>query len=216
VKEGRRVATDRPRDYEVLYLGGTEPVLSVRRPYAYLVPKELAKVTENLQRHGIDVEELREDIELDVEVYRVDTITRTMQFQKHQPVSLEATPRKESRRVEAGTVLVRTAQPLGSLAAYLLEPQSADGLATWNFFDAVLAEGKDFRSCVCPRRRRSPRARCGPAEDRIMNRPITFETLYAAERPLSFAGNPVTGLVWLEDGEHFLQVKEAGCARLTR
>jgi hypothetical protein len=27
------------------------------------------------------------------------------------------------------------AQPLGNLAFYLLEPQSDDGLVTWNFFD---------------------------------------------------------------------------------
>jgi hypothetical protein len=26
----------------------------------------------------------------------------------------------------------------------LLEPQCEDGLTTWNFFDAGLAEGKDF------------------------------------------------------------------------
>jgi hypothetical protein len=52
--------------------------------------------------------------------------------------------RKENRQIAAGTRVVRTAQPLGQLAAYLLEPQSEDGLATWNFFDAGLAEGKEF------------------------------------------------------------------------
>src|SRR5439155_353806 len=57
---------------------------------------------------------------------------------------VEATAHKDSRRVAAGTFLVRTAQPLGDLAAYLLEPQAADGLCTWNFFDDALAEGKDF------------------------------------------------------------------------
>ncbi len=41
---------------------------------------------------------------------------RAQAFQKHQPVSVEASVRKESRRVEAGTIVVRTAQPLGSLA----------------------------------------------------------------------------------------------------
>jgi hypothetical protein len=33
---------------------------------------------------------------------------------------------------------VRTAQPLANVAAYLLEPQSNDGLVTWNFFDRYL------------------------------------------------------------------------------
>ena len=31
---------------------------------------------------------------------------------------------------------------LTALAAYLLEPESDDGLNTWNFLDAYLGEGK--------------------------------------------------------------------------
>ena len=34
-----------------------------------------------------------------------------------------------------------TAQPLGILAVYLLEPQSDDGLVTWNFFDHAIRPG---------------------------------------------------------------------------
>jgi len=144
IKDSRRVNTGRPKEYELLYMGGTETTLAVKRPFAYLFPASFAKVTENLQRHGVTVEELREDTELEVEVYRIDKITRAAAFQKHALVTLEATARKEKRPVAAGTILVRTAQPLGQLAAFLLEPQSTDGLATWNFFDQVLAEGFDF------------------------------------------------------------------------
>ncbi len=208
-KDGKRIATDQPKEYEVEYWGGVEPTLRVRRPHAYLFPAALAKVVENLQRHGIEVHELREDIELDVEVYRVDKITRTPAFQKHQPVELDATPRKESRRVNAGTILVRTTQPLGNLAAYLLEPQSADGLVTWNFFDDVLKEGEDFPVLRLPAPTPLTSGQVRPLpEDRVMNKPITFETAYPSERPLNLDGSPVSVQSWLEDGEHFLQVKE--------
>ena len=37
-----------------------------------------------------------------------------------------------------GALVIRTAQPLGSLAAYLLEPESDDGFLVWNFFDRYL------------------------------------------------------------------------------
>jgi hypothetical protein len=37
-----------------------------------------------------------------------------------------------------GTYLVRTSQPLGLLAAYLLEPESDDGFVAWNFLDSHL------------------------------------------------------------------------------
>ncbi|HPX44748.1 MAG TPA: hypothetical protein PLN46_10535, partial [Bacteroidales bacterium] len=39
---------------------------------------------------------------------------------------------------KAGTIVVRTSQPLANLASYLLEPLSNDGLVTWNFFDKYL------------------------------------------------------------------------------
>jgi dipeptidyl aminopeptidase/acylaminoacyl peptidase len=206
---GRAISTGRPREYEVQYMGGTEATLSVPRPYAYLFPATLARVVENLKRHGIVVEELREDVELDLEVYRVNKITRAPAFQKHRPVSLDVTPRKEGRRVLAGTVLVRTAQPLGPLAAFLLEPQSLDGLVTWNFFDDVLKEGADFpvlrlRAAVPLT---SGHARPLP-EDRPRDRPITFESLYGSGPPLNFNGAPVSGLTWFDDGEHFVQRKE--------
>ena len=45
-------------------------------------------------------------------------------------------------RFEAGTYFVRTSQPLGLLAAYLLEPESDDGVVSWNFLDAFLEPQK--------------------------------------------------------------------------
>jgi hypothetical protein len=38
-------------------------------------------------------------------------------------------------------MVIRTGQPLSIVAAYLLEPESDDGLTTWNFFDAALRTG---------------------------------------------------------------------------
>jgi dipeptidyl aminopeptidase/acylaminoacyl peptidase len=104
---------------------------------------------------------------------------------------------------------VRTAQPLGPLAAYLLEPQSDDGLVTWNFFDAALHEGGDFpvMRLLAPVALTSGRVR-PLAEGRAQNKPITFEAAYGSGRPLDFNGTPVSNLVWLDDGDHFLQVKD--------
>ena len=140
----RRDKPTEPKDYEAQYLGGVETTLSVKRPHAYLVPATQTKVVENLQLHGLAIEELREGAELEVEAYKIDRISRARPFQRHELVELDATPRAEKRRIAAGTRVIRTAQPLGALAVHLLEPQSADGLATWNFFDESLRVGEDF------------------------------------------------------------------------
>jgi hypothetical protein len=49
----------------------------------------------------------------------------------------------------AGSLFVPTAQVLGNVAAYLLEPESDDGLIYWNFFDRYLATqwGSGPRTC---------------------------------------------------------------------
>jgi dipeptidyl aminopeptidase/acylaminoacyl peptidase len=209
-KDGKRVSTGKPKSYELVYWGGTETTLSVRLPYAYLFPAAQAKVVENLQRHGAVVEELREDIDLDVEAYKVDKITKDQRvYQKHQAVKLDVTPHKESRRFEAGTIVVRTAQPLGSLVAFLLEPQSADGLTNWNFFDDALAEGKDFPVLRLPAKTELTTGRVRPLpEDRpTKKKQITFETLNGSAPAPNFTGTPVAIVGWLDDGEHYLQMK---------
>jgi hypothetical protein len=50
----------------------------------------------------------------------------------------------DRRALPTGTLIVPTAQSLGVLAAYLLEPESDDGLVTWNTLDAELHRGAEF------------------------------------------------------------------------
>jgi Tol biopolymer transport system component len=210
-RDGKRFATNQPRDYQAQYYGGTETTLSVERPYAYLLPSGLTKVVENLQRHGLVVDELREDLDLDLEVYKVDRIDRGRAFQRHELVELETTVRNESRRIAAGTVLVRTAQPLGALAVHLLEPQSADGLATWNFLDDSLSAGGDFPVLRLPGAAPIHTGRVRPlAEERTLDKPITYDAVYGATQGqgLNLVGSPATGQTWLDDGEHYLQLRD--------
>src|SRR5207249_8174358 len=80
-----------------------------------------------------------------VEVYRVDRIAMAAkEFQKHKLVTAEVTPRRTKFIAKSGMIVVRCAQPLGTLAAYVLEPESEDGLCAWNFFDEGLQQGADY------------------------------------------------------------------------
>jgi dipeptidyl aminopeptidase/acylaminoacyl peptidase len=211
-KDGRRVATDRPLDYQVEYVGACEPTLTVTRPYAYLIPPSADRAVETLQRHGIDVEELREDLDLDVEVFQVERVTRLRDFQKHQLLSLDGVAQSQTRRIPAGTMIVRTDQPLGTLATYLLEPQSEDGLATWNFFGSGSQEGSEFPvlQLNAPVVLRTSKARPLP-EDRVTNRPVTVEALTNGNLlSLIYGGPSADAYAWLDDGEHYIELKADG------
>jgi dipeptidyl aminopeptidase/acylaminoacyl peptidase len=210
-KDGKRVRTDTPKTYEVQYMGGTETTLAVALPDAYLFPASYTKITELLQRHGITVEELREDIELEVEAYQISKIgpNPSIGFMKHRLVLFDATQRKESRRMPAGTILVRTNQRLGALAAFLLEAQALDGLAAWNFFSDTAKEGGEFPVLRLPAHVPITVGRVRPLpEDGGHDKPFTEAMLRGKERLPNFFGSPVSIADWLDDGEHFLQIKE--------
>ncbi len=201
-QEGRRVPTDRPRVYEVAHYGRFEAAQAVLRPYAYAYDPVWSAVTENLQRHGIAVEELREDLELPVEVYNLGIVERAPEpYQGHRTVRLEAETVRQTRRLRAGTYVVRTAQPLGTLAVLLLEPGSEDGLATWNFFDTALEPGGEFPVVRLP----DPapllsRALVPLPEDRPRGRPVSLQALEEE----SFEGPPMALPRWMPDGRHYV------------
>jgi dipeptidyl aminopeptidase/acylaminoacyl peptidase len=205
--DGKHVSTGVPRDFQVKLVHDFRAVETVRRPAAYLVPPVHAKAIETLQAHGIALNVLREDIELDVEVYRIDSLARAERTSEgHRTLDLAVTARPETRRIAAGTVVVPTAQPLGTLAVYLLEPRSDDGLFTWNFFDDALATGGDapvFRLQGAVPLLTAPMP--PPAGDRPAPKPITFEALWS-NAPPGLAGS-ATQLTWI-DGAHLHQVKD--------
>jgi hypothetical protein len=62
-------------------------------------------------------------------------------FQGHRTTSVTGRFERHEVNVPAGSIVVRTNQPLGRLVFYLLEPESNDGLTTWNFLDEALKAG---------------------------------------------------------------------------
>lgn len=144
-RDGRIVSTGVPKDYEVELWTHFRGTLSVPRPAGYYVPPALEAVIDKLRQHGVEFELLSAARDVDVEVYRIDAFHFAPEpFQKHKLADVEVTRRRERRRIERGAAFVPTAQPLGSLAVYLLEPQCEDGLTAWNFLDEHLAVGADF------------------------------------------------------------------------
>ncbi|MBC7773509.1 MAG: DPP IV N-terminal domain-containing protein, partial [Pyrinomonadaceae bacterium] len=204
-RDGKAASTGEPREYEVDFINDFKPTLSVRRPFAYLIPTDHADVIENLQRHGIRVEELREDVELDVEVYKVDSVANTrFPFQGHSLVDVSATAEEKALRMSAGTFVVRTAQVQGTLAAYLLEPRSTDGLTAWNFFDDQLVAGNDFPVTRVVEQTSLLTAPTRPLDDyREFEKPISYKVLYDTQGGRggggapNFSGSPIGGLRWL-------------------
>lgn len=131
--------TDRKKAYTVPYIADFIPKRGVPFPYGYLIPVPDPKLTEKLLQHGIRVERLTKPATLEVQSFRLKEITAEPRlFQGHRMNSVKGEYLIEQKEFEEGTLFIPTAQPLANLAAYLLEPESDDGLLVWNFFDRYL------------------------------------------------------------------------------
>ncbi|MFN7963087.1 MAG: M14 family metallopeptidase [Thermoanaerobaculia bacterium] len=137
--EEKTVYTGKPLELSVPNIEINVPDQSVRRPRAYWVPATYPEVIDRLAAHGIRMERLDQPRRVKVEMYRlVDPKLDPDPFEGH--MHLVAGTRTESREelYPAGSVRVPTDQPLGDLAALLLEPASADSFLQWGFFLEIL------------------------------------------------------------------------------
>ena len=206
--------SEQPKEHVVKMLTKVVPTLEIDLPAAYIVPVNCKEAIEVLKRHGIVLEEFREQLTVEATSYRITEFKQAERaFQAHKLTTVEVAPAKIEVVVHTGSVLVRTAQPLGMLAAFLLEPQSEDGLTAWNFFREFVAPNATHPVI---RLATVPLALTGPVavlpEDEPKKKPITLETLLGGRGP----GGGLFGVTidWLPDGEHFLQSKQGKLAKV--
>lgn len=139
--------TGKPVTLKIPYQHANHVSASVTRPKAYWIPPAWREVVQRLQIHGIQFERINAPRDVKMSMYRLEE----MRFQgkeqakgeEEQPfegrVQITARPVVEQRteHYPAGSVRVPTDQPLGDLAAVLLEPASPDSFLQWGFFNEV-------------------------------------------------------------------------------
>jgi dipeptidyl aminopeptidase/acylaminoacyl peptidase len=179
-------------------------------PVAYLLSAEFAKALENLQRHRVEVEQLREDIELDVEAGRIGKVTQAEEeTDGHRLTKVEASREARRKQFPAGTLVVRTDQERRQLTATLLESDSDDGQAAWNLFDGHLTVGSDFPVYRVPAGQSMLTGPVRPlASERRRGRRVTYDVVYGRGGGRGNFAPPSTSVDWLADGKHFLQTRD--------
>jgi hypothetical protein len=121
------------------------PTLERRVPIAYAFGVEQKALVAQLAMHGVFVEQLADTLSVKAERFIIDSVVRAPRpFEGHNEVRLEGRWSAAPFTLPTGTYIVREAQPLAVLAMYLLEPESDDGLATWNYLDPWLAPGQNY------------------------------------------------------------------------
>ena len=186
---GRReqVWLGRPTNWRMPVIG-QEPVETVRLPKAWWIPVEQADVIDRLTLHGIRYDRL--DAPLTLPLDRVRLVNPQLMPARDARIPLTTTLQHEdvTETLPAGTVRVPFDQPLGLLAAALLEPESQDSFLAWGFFPEILAAPPGAEDFV-----RAPIADALLAADPRMKK--AFEAKLAADP--AFAADGDARLDWL-------------------
>ncbi len=131
--------TDKVKSVTVPYLADYFSKRSVLFPYAYIITIPDAQVVNLLKMHGIKIEKLEKSVTLDVQTIKTKELKPAARLnQGHYNNSIKVEYVNERREFAVGSLIVRTSQRLANVAAYLLEPETDDGLLYWNYWDKYL------------------------------------------------------------------------------
>jgi hypothetical protein len=131
--------TDRQINVTVPYYADYYPVKNIKFPYAWIMNYKDRQVIDLLRLHGIKIESITAPAKVNIERFEISGLKGALTLnQGHYTNTIRGRYISGAAEVQPGSLIIRSAQPLANLAAYLLEPQSNDGLMTWNYFDKYL------------------------------------------------------------------------------
>jgi hypothetical protein len=113
------------------------------RPVGYLMPPAMAGVVPLLLDHDIAIYRFRGPAAIDAEVYYATDVRTESYFQGHYLKAVDVEKESEIIDVMEGWFWIPTAQSMGNLITYLMEPETDDNLITWGWTDHVLEETPD-------------------------------------------------------------------------
>lgn len=116
------------------------PVNPPQRAYAYIIPAVWTEVIDKLALHGIPMEEFTRETTLDIVQYRTEDATIRRLREGRPEITGADTAVKENctRTYDVHDIVVKTDQPLGTLATALLEPTGESSFFLWGFFSSKL------------------------------------------------------------------------------
>jgi Zinc carboxypeptidase len=137
---------EKPFEKKVKYYNYYQPVVSVTKPIAYVIPQGWWKVIDLLKLNKVQIIPLQKDSTIEVEVYRIeDYRTSARQFEGHHVNSdVKVSSTVKTIKFRKGDLYIPMDQPANRFLMEVLEPQAGDSYFAWNYFDAILGQKEGF------------------------------------------------------------------------
>lgn len=179
--------TGRPITFAMPIIGQQEEE-RVNLPKAWLIPAAYSEILARLAMHGVESEVLTHSAQRRVDEVQLLDMKLEMPHDGRVPMHSHARHVSVLREVPAGTVRVRADQPLGLLAAALLEPESQDSFLAWGFFPEVMTRPDGTEDFVL-----------APVLDDLLTRDEDVRARFDAKlaSDLQFAADAQARMAWL-------------------
>jgi hypothetical protein len=119
-----------------------ETTLARALPEAWVLDSSMTPIVERLRAHGVVAQRLTRPWNGRGEAFTIDSIVKGPRpFQGHNEVRLEGRWAELPINAPRGSWIISGKQAMALVAAMMLEPQSDDGLTTWNFLDDRMTVG---------------------------------------------------------------------------
>jgi hypothetical protein len=139
-----------PFTKQIKYWNKFEPLVTIEKPVAYIIPKAWDRVIALLKLNGVKIQQLADDNELTVDSYYImDYKTAARPYEGHYlHNNVQLTTKQQSLKFYAGDYIVYVNQPQNRYIVETLEPQATDSFFSWNFFDSVLDQKEHYSAYV--------------------------------------------------------------------
>lgn len=182
----------KPFEKNIKFKNRYKPVITVKKPDAYIVQQGWVNVVERLKRNGVQMKPLAADTAMLVEVYRIKNY-KTVQspyegHYYHYGIELEQS--SELVALRKGDFIIKCDQEVNRFVIETLEPLAEDSYFKWNMFDTVLGSKEGFSSYVFEEL----------AEEVLNNDPELMKAYREKQQnDADFAGNRYQQLKWIYD-----------------
>jgi len=143
-----RLYYDRSKPFEkqVKLYNYYAPKTFIKKPTAYIIPQGWWKVIDLLKLNKVEMQQLKKDSVIEVEVYHIDDYKASpRQYEMHHLNSdIKVSSSTQKINFRKGDWYIPLTQTANRFLIESLEPQAEDSYFTWNFFDAILGQKEGF------------------------------------------------------------------------
>ncbi len=139
-----------PWERKIKFFNTYIPGITVKKPYAYIVPQGWTEVIDRLSWNGVRMKKLTQDVKLRVEAtYFEHYETGSKPYEAHYPHrNIKTRQETQEWPYYKGDRVILTDQTANRYILETLEPEAHDSYFVWNFFDAVLQQKEWYSSYV--------------------------------------------------------------------